>query len=71
MLDFIKNHTTVDEESWLNSSCPQDTCPYCGEDELINYESEDGEIYVVTCRNCKRTWGQRFTLTFMYNFKWE
>ncbi len=59
-------------KDWLKSSFPQDHCPYCGEDYDIDFDREDDGLdtsYWATCGRCGRSWGQRYTLVFQFNFE--
>ena len=57
---------------WLNSLIPQDSCPYCGESNHVDYaRQDDGDsvTYWCTCGRCDKTWGQAFNLVFDCNFE--
>lgn len=60
-------------KDWLESPFPQDHCPYCGEEFYVGfYREEDDDfdpIYWVSCDRCGKTWGQRYSLVFQYNFE--
>ena len=59
-------------KEWLESPFPQDSCPYCGESNDVNYEREEEGtevIYRCTCGRCGKTWGQAFNLVFDCNFE--
>ena len=66
----MKNETN---KEWLKSPFPQDHCPYCGEDYDVGfYREEDDDfdpIYWAVCGCCGKSWGQRYSLVFQYNFE--
>lgn len=65
-----KNTISMD---WLDPNAdPKDDCPYCGEENDIDFDrDDDGDevIYRASCGRCGKSWGQAFKLVFDGNFE--